>query len=315
MLEIEAKLRFPDSISLASTKSALLSLLLLTSVPAAGQPAQPAPSFQDRMNDTANALSNEPRLKNVPAERRQALVEFVIGNMLYVAAHEMGHGVIAEMDLPILGREEDAADSFAIVTGIRMGSGFSHRVLVEAAKGWFLSARRASRDGESMDYYDEHGLNQQRAYQIVCMMVGADPEKFNDLAEEAKLPEDRRKTCRRDYGLAAYSWDMVLKPHHRAEGAPKVQINISYGEATGDLTVYARTFRTIRFLESIAEHAAEKFVWKPDPITMEIRTCGDVDGYWSIKDRKLNLCYEMAQEFAQLYRDFGQEPQISKRKR
>jgi hypothetical protein len=36
-------------------------------------------------------------------------------------------------------------------------------------------------------YYDEHGLNQQRAYQIVCLMVGFNGEKFKDLAKETKL--------------------------------------------------------------------------------------------------------------------------------
>ena len=74
-----------------------------------------------------------------PQEKRQ-LVEFVIGNTLFVMAHEMGHGLINEMNMPVLGREEDAADSFAVVTALKMGSGFSERVLIEAAKGWVLSS-------------------------------------------------------------------------------------------------------------------------------------------------------------------------------
>jgi hypothetical protein len=43
-------------------------------------------------------------------------------------------------------------------------------------------------------------------------MVGSDDEKFNDLAKETKLPEDRRDSCAGDYSNAAYSWDLVLKP-------------------------------------------------------------------------------------------------------
>jgi Putative metallopeptidase len=46
--------------------------------------------------------------------------------------------------------------------------------------------------GDKVAYYDEHWLNQQRAYQIVCLMVGSDDEKFKDLAKETKLPEERQ---------------------------------------------------------------------------------------------------------------------------
>jgi hypothetical protein len=55
-------------------------------------------------------------------------------------------------------------------------------VLIEAAEGWFMADRRDQKMGDKVAYYDEHGLNQQRAYQIVCLMVGSDDEEFKDLA-------------------------------------------------------------------------------------------------------------------------------------
>ena len=73
-------------------------------------------------------------------EAKRQLVEFVLGNTLFVMAHEMGHALMYEMNMPVLGREEDAADSFAVVTALHIGTGFSERVLLEAAKGWVLSA-------------------------------------------------------------------------------------------------------------------------------------------------------------------------------
>jgi Putative metallopeptidase len=88
------------------------------------------------------------------------------------------------MGLPVLGRMEDAADSFAALRLIRVGSDFSHCVLTEAAKGWFLADRRDQKTGDNVAFYDEHGLNQQRAYEIVCLMVGSDEQKFKDLAKE-----------------------------------------------------------------------------------------------------------------------------------
>src|SRR6516225_11845896 len=39
----------------------------------------------------------------------------------------------------------------------------------------------------------------QRAFQIVCYMVGADATRFKDLAAETKLPQDRQQSCSEDY--------------------------------------------------------------------------------------------------------------------
>jgi hypothetical protein len=77
---------------------------------------------------------------------------------------------------------EDAADTFAALRLIRVGSDFSRRVLTDAAEGWFMADWRDRKMQDEVTYYDEHGLNQQRPYQIVCLMVGYDDQKFKDLA-------------------------------------------------------------------------------------------------------------------------------------
>src|SRR4051812_11193920 len=73
--------------------------------------AQPAPAastpFQAKVEEAARTLASEKRLKNLSPQERQALVEFVVGSMLFVAAHELGHGAMFEFELPNLGRDED----------------------------------------------------------------------------------------------------------------------------------------------------------------------------------------------------------------
>ena len=297
--------------TLAGACSALSILLLPHAAPLL---AETVPStFQERIDAAARALEKEPRVGHLSLQQRQALTEFVVGNMLFVVAHELGHAAISEMNLPVLGGEEDAADSFAIITGLTIGTAFSHRVLVEAARGWFLTDRRETKEGEPLACYDEHGLNKQRAYQIVCLMVGSDPTEFKDLAEETKLPEDCQASCRRDYRVASRSWDAVLKPHlHAAE--KKTPIEVAYDEGKGDLALFARTFRDIGFLEAIAARAAEKLDWN-GPLGLKMRSCGEVNAYWNKPDRTVHICYEMAQEFAQLYRDYGPDRKFFKQKR
>ena len=224
--------------------------------------------------------------------------------MLFVLLHELGHAVITQMGLPVLGRMEDAADTFAVFMLLQMGSDFSHRALVDAAEGWFFAARRDQKTGQRAAYYSEHGLNEQRAYQIVCIMVGSDAEKFRDLADETNLPEDRRHTCLGDYSNAVFSWNLLLEPHRRTADQPRTQIDVIYGPAENGTTFIREMARSILLLETVAGHAADQLVW-PRPLTLEMESCGFPNARWEIRTRQVVLCYELGVEFADLYRAFG----------
>jgi Putative metallopeptidase len=139
---------------------AVLFVLLLGATSARSQtpPAQtPAPGT--KMDDAVHELSSDPRLKNMPQPQQRDLIEFVTGNMLFVGFHELGHAVIQELGLPVLGRQEDAADSFATLALLKLGTNFSLNMLVQAARGWFLMARRDRKEGDALQFYDEHGLD------------------------------------------------------------------------------------------------------------------------------------------------------------
>jgi hypothetical protein len=271
------------------------------------QPAKPPElsAFQTRVDAAALALrESDPRFKNLSPAAAQGLVEFVSGNMLFVLLHELGHAVITQMGLPVLGRMEDAADTFAVFMLLRMGSEFSHRALVDAAEGWFFAARRDQKTGQRVAYFSEHGLNEQRAFQIVCIMVGSDAEKFRDLADETNLPEDRRHTCLGDYSNAMFSWNLLLEPHRRAPDQPKTKFDVIYGPAEGALAPFRDMARSFLLLESVAGQATDQFTW-PRPLTLEMHSCGFPNASWEIRTRQVILCYELGADFAELYREFG----------
>jgi len=212
---------------------------------------------------------------------------------------------LSEMNLPALTGAEQAADDFAILTVLELGKRhFSDRILIDAAKGWFTNAQREKRARGVSPYYDRHGFNERRAYRNVCLMVGADPARFKALAEETTLPRDVRRRCGWDYDRASRSWESALMPRRPAVDQPKARIEVIYRVATANLVVYAQVFRNLQFLEAIAELAAERFAWRA-PILMEMRSCGDAGAAWTIPTRTLHVCYEMVQDFAELYRDFG----------
>lgn len=280
---------------------AILGVLLAGCGAALGQSVpSSSPSFQSRIEELARSLQNDPRLKNLSERELIDRVEFVAGNTLFILLHEMGHVHFSEMKLPVLGREEDEADTFAAITMLKIGTAFSQRVLRNASQGWFFSERRDQQTGAKPLYYDEHDLSAQRAYQIVCLMVGSDPVKFKGLADEAKMPEPRQQSCKRDYAKAMQSWDMVLKPYLRAPDQPETKVNVVYGDALGNFEVFARSFRAVRMLETVAERHVSNYVW-PASFTMEMSSCDGPNASWDDETRTLKICYQLAFDFAQLY--------------
>jgi hypothetical protein len=255
------------------------------------------------INEAVKALDSSPRHKKISPQAKKQLVEFVVGNIIFVMAHEMGHALISEMNMPVLGREEDAADSFAIVTALKLHTAGSERVLIEAAKGWVLSSKRDKKQGNKLAFYDEHGLDLQRSYNVVCFLVGFDPEKFKTLAAETKLPEERQTSCVRDYKTTTWSWDEMLKPHVRPTDKTKVAIKVDYQD-DAKYAVQARILRHMGLLEAFAAHAADRYVW-PNPLTMVARSCGEPNATWNIGAKTLTLCYELASEFIELFQSYS----------
>jgi hypothetical protein len=101
---------------------------------------------------------------------------------------------------------------------------------------------------------------------------------------------------------ARWSWETLLKPHLRAAEQPTQHVEVVYGPASGKLDVYARCFRELRFLEPLVEHLVHHFAW-PKPLVMEMQSCGEIGANW--RSRRLKLCYEMAEDFAELNSEYG----------
>ena len=273
--------------------------------------AQPVPAQSGallaRSDAAASALEKNPRFKNFSPQYRQEIAEFMAGNTLFVLLHELAHTAASQMQIPALDRKEDAVDSFAVTQLVKLSSGFPDRVLEESARGWFLSDQRGQENGDPVQYYDEHGIDQERAYQIVCLMVGTGEDKYKHLAAATKLPKDRQESCAEDFSTASNTWDMTLKPHLRSPDQPKTKIDVVYGDATGKLEAAAQALRAMRLLETVAERMADTYAW-PAPFAIEMQSCGYANAQWLPKARKLALCYELAADFGDLYRGYGDRP-------
>jgi len=243
--------------------------------------------------------NHEPAIKASRQNPRDK-ADFVIGNMLFVGFHEMGHALADQFHLPTLGRAEDAADSFATIALLDAGSEFSINVLVQAARSLFLSDRRDRKQGEELDFSDPHGLDRQRAFQIICLMVGSDQEQFKELADWVRMPRDRQRSCANDYEDAKYAWHSLLESHRHADGEPTATIEIAYEAGQGDLERYARSFQSVALLEALSDYASSRYAL-PRPIKMVMASCGDANATWVSSANTETLCYELADDFFDLY--------------
>jgi hypothetical protein len=294
-----------------ATRAAALGTLFFGAAAVKAQQTEPAQTtLGQRIEAAAKAALNSPRLRGLTEQQRIDRVEFVAGNTLVLLSHELGHVLIAEMHLPLLGREEDAADTYAALRMLTFGTSFSQHELAQAAQGWFLNDRRDQEVGEKPLYYDEHNLSQQRAYQILCLMVGSDPDKFKGLADQVKMPEERQRSCKRDFAKTSEGWQTVLKPWLREPGDPETKIDVIYGDGKGMYDGVANMFRSIRFLETVAANSAARYKW-PHPFTLKMESCGHPGTDYDDEARVITICYETPFDFAELYRVYVQPPPVA----
>jgi hypothetical protein len=128
----------------------------------------------------------------------------------FIFAHEFAHALIHNFNLPVLGREEDAADGIATVLLLKAEDGATYAA--EAAEFWDGFSGRQS-PPELAEYADNHSFDRQRAYNILCWVGGSDEAVLQALAESEIVPEERLASCPAEWQLLRESAEQVLKPH------------------------------------------------------------------------------------------------------
>lgn len=134
-----------------------------------------------------------------------------VAALVFAFYHELGHALIDIYDLPATGREEDAVDQLATVMLLETWEGEDSELAILSSAEWF--DLDASESEDEPDMADEHALDEQRYYNLVCWIYGSDPEYFSDVADDWELPEARAERCEDEYQRMSHAWDSLLGPH------------------------------------------------------------------------------------------------------
>jgi hypothetical protein len=131
------------------------------------------------------------------------------GAMSFVLYHEISHGLIDMLDLPLVGREEGVADSLGAILAIESGRDGPFLTL---AAGQLFDARahhpRLSAREAAAARYD---LDHQRFFDVVCRIYGSDPDRNGQLVGgDHGVPRRRTDTCVFEYQRERRSWQRLL---------------------------------------------------------------------------------------------------------
>lgn len=150
----------------------------------------------------------------------------VIGQFFYAAAHELGHASFDLLDVPVFGREEDAADQFATYIMLQFGPERARRLIGGAAYSYSAFIKDYKNKPNVtlplLAFSSNHGSPEERFYNMLCMAYGSDAKLFGDVVEKEYLPQSRAKSCRYEYQVFAWAFRHAISPHVDREMARKV---------------------------------------------------------------------------------------------
>ena len=153
------------------------------------------------VRDFVKSASNSSKFNLTPEQA-------VIGPFMFIVLHETAHAVFAVLAIPVLGREEDAADQVAAYAATQFGGDFAERMLRAAA--FMYDSDSARKPGED-DFADVHGLDRQRFYNVLCLAWGSDPKRYAFAKDLGKLPDERAEGCADEYHQVRYAVQSLIR--------------------------------------------------------------------------------------------------------
>jgi len=241
-------------------------------------------------------------------EQYDQAAEFAVNATATTLYHEVGHLLISQFQLPILGREEDAADNIATILLLAAESDEKDAMLIDAANSFFYSNNEAPEEIEDEALYDVHSLDLQRAFQVICLMVGSDAELFGDLADEVGIDADRQESCSFDYAQIAGNWDL-LNQTFITQGNGGQPITVTYEDASEENEGAAELLKESELLETVAKEITDK-IELPKAASFIGRECGQENAFYDPSSEEVIVCYEIVNlYFGQVAADIIANPE------
>lgn len=215
---------------------------------------------------------------------------FVTSNVVGTFYHELGHALIDVLQLPVLGREEDAADTLSgLMIHQLWEEDSANAMIADSANAYILYDAENAVAPEEQSYSDEHGLDLQRYYNLICLFYGANPEGRAEIAKTFELPEDRAERCPDEFAQADASWGAMLK---KIEGKTYKNGLVMAPDLPKDPIVQILVDEVKSFNESYS---------LPENVTVTVAPCGEANAFYYPDERSITICTEYAEDLARVW--------------
>jgi len=164
-------------------------------------------------------------VKNAPAQALPIGVtklDAILGPFLDLALHEAGHAVFDYLKIPVLGREEDAADTFSAYIMLQFGDS-ARRLIAGTAYQYQADMQNPQVSMALKTFSDSHGTGQQRFFNVLCLAYGGNQKLFADVVEKGYLPKDRAEGCEDEYKQAKFALEKLIGPYVDKPKAKAIQ--------------------------------------------------------------------------------------------
>ena len=154
--------------------------------------------------------------KHVPAQATPAgvmPVDALLGPLIDTCLHEFGHAIFEMLQVPVFGREEDAADQVSAYIMLNLRKAEARRLIAGTAYAYKTEVETAAAPPTFKEFSNEHGTPAQRFYNVLCVAYGADAQLFGDLVAKGYLPKERAEGCEGEYKQVAFAFQSLIGPH------------------------------------------------------------------------------------------------------
>ncbi len=155
-------------------------------------------------------------------ERQDALA----GQLMFALMHEFGHAAFDIYNIPVFGRQEDAADQFATYVLLQFGGEKARHLIRGAAYSYYKFVKKLKDHPKVtfpvMAFSSDHGAPEERFFNLVCIAYGYDPQVFAAVVARKYLPDARARVCKYEYSNIRYAFHTAITPHIDMEKAREV---------------------------------------------------------------------------------------------
>ena len=229
-----------------------------------------------------------------------ARVDFVLGNFQFALLHELAHVAIGDLEPPIIGPEEYAADYLATIFLLRplqappVGAEKWLKFATTAADSFGILWQTSEKAGAHSPYWDTHALSIQRFYSVACLIYGSDPRRFAKIPGLIQMPAQRAGGCEAEYSRALKSTDWLVSfAANKRKPSAKVSMSVRYERPRSRTDELLSEEIKSRGLIEWTLQRFDQLVPLEKEATLLMRSCSLPEAAWVAERRELIVCYEL----------------------